>query len=143
MIKKYCIEIGTDSHEIIQLLEDKIYEHNSSKTGSDNGCIFTRIVRSENKEIIAGIAGWTWAGVCEIRQLWVHEDMRKNGIGTILLEAAEMHAKSKGCVTILVRSYSFQAPHFYEKYGYKTEYILHDFPDGYSYFIFSKTLTKP
>jgi GNAT superfamily N-acetyltransferase len=87
---------------------------------------FSRIVRDENKDIIAGIAGWTWAGVCEATQLWVN--VRKNGIGKLLSEAAEVEAKSRGCRMILVKSYSFQAPHFYEGYGYKTEQYSKWFP---------------
>jgi ribosomal protein S18 acetylase RimI-like enzyme len=140
MYKKYCIEFGTDSQQVIQLLEDKIYEHNSTEVNKDDGCFFSRIVRDESKDIIGGIAGWTWARVCEITQLWVDENVRKNGIGKILLEAAEAEAKSKGCLAILVRSYSFQAPHFYEKNGYKIEHILNGFPQGYSYYILRKRI---
>jgi ribosomal protein S18 acetylase RimI-like enzyme len=134
------METGVDSHRLIQLLEDKIYEHNSAKINKDDGLLFSRIVRDENKDIIAGIAGWTWASVCEITQLWVDETSRKNGIGKMLLEAAEAEAKSKGCLTILVKSYSFQAPHFYEKYGYRTEHILNGFPDGHSYYTLAKRI---
>ena len=140
MYKKYCIEIGIDSQQVIQLLEDKIYEHNSTKVNEDDGCLFSRIVRDESKDIIGGIAGWNWAGVCEITQLWVDEKVRKKGIGKILLAAAEMEAKSKGCNTILVRSYSFQAPRFYERYGYRVDHILKGFPDGYNYFILLKRI---
>jgi len=140
MNKKYCTEPGTDPYKIIQLLEDKIYEHNSTKIKKDDGCLFSRIVRDENKDIIAGITGWTWAGVCEITQLWVNENARKNGIGKMLLEAAEAEAKSKCCYTILVRSYGFQAPHFYERYGFRIGHILSDFPEGHSYYILTKRI---
>jgi ribosomal protein S18 acetylase RimI-like enzyme len=60
----------------------------------------------------------------------------------MLLEAAEVEAKSKGCLTILVRSYSFQAPQFYERHGYKIEHILNGFPEGYSYYILQKGLAE-
>jgi ribosomal protein S18 acetylase RimI-like enzyme len=140
MDKKYCIESGTDPHQVIQLLEDKIYEHNSTKTNKDDGFLFSRIVRDNNKDIIAGIAGWIWASICEITQLWVDEKVRKNGVGKMLLEAAEAEAKSKGCITILVRSYGFQAPHFYERYGYKIEHILNGFPEGHSYYFLAKKI---
>jgi len=140
MNKKYCIEPGIDSQEVIQMLEDKIYEHNSTRIKKDDGCLFSSIVRDESKNIIAGIAGWTWANACEITQLWVDENARKNRIGEMLLEAAEAEAKSKGCLTILVKSYSFQAPHFYERYGYKIQHILNGFPAGYSYYILTKSI---
>src|SRR5262245_59167075 len=109
-MQKYQMEIGTDPYSVIQLLEDKIYEYNSKKINEDNGLLFSRLVRDENKSIIAGVAGWTWASICEITQLWVDVNSRKNGIGKMLLDAAELEAKSKGCQSILVRSYSFQAP---------------------------------
>ena len=140
MKEKYCIEVGIDSHHVIQLLEDKIYKHNSTEINKDDGCLFSKIVRDENEDIIAGISGWTWASACEITQLWVDENARKNGIGKMLLEAAEVEAKSKGCLTILVKSYSFQAPHFYEKYGFKIKNILDGFPEGYSYYTLAKRI---
>jgi ribosomal protein S18 acetylase RimI-like enzyme len=138
--KPYHIEAGIDSHQEIQLLEDKIYEHNAAALNKNDGLLFSRIARDNNREIIGGIAGWTWAEACEITQLWVDERARKRGIGKKLLEAAEEEAKAKGCITVLVRSYSFQAPHFYEKYGYKAELILNGFPKGYSYYILAKKI---
>ena len=138
MEEKYCIEAGLDSHQVIQFLEDRIYEHNSTTIDRDDGRLFSKILRDENNEIIAGIAGWTWARVCEITQLWVDEKVRKTGIGKMLLEAAETEAKNRGCITVLVKSYSFQAPHFYERFGYDVEHILYGFPKGYRYY----TLTK-
>lgn len=140
MSKKYIIEIGTDSQQVIQLLEDRIYEYNSAKINRDDGLLFSRIVRNGNKDIIGGIAGWTWAGVCEITQLWVDEKERQNGIGKMLLEAVETEAKSKGCLIVLIKTYSFQAPHFYERNGYKIEQTLNDFPLGYSYYMLTKRI---
>ena len=138
MDKKYSIETATDTEQIIQFLEDRIYEHNSSKLNKGDGQVFSRIVRDENKNIVAGIGGWTWAGICEITQLWVDERVRKNGIGKMLLEAAEAEAKNRGCHGILVRSYSFQAPDFYQKHGYTIEHIINDFPIGHSYYFLTK-----
>jgi len=136
--KKYSIEVGIDSQQVIQFLEDRIYEHNSTSIDKDDGLLFSRIVRDENNDVIGGVAGWTWARVCEITQLWVDEKVRGMGIGKMLLEAAEAEARNKGCVTALVKSYSFQSPHFYERYGYKIEHILYGFPEGHRYY----TLTK-
>src|SRR5215467_10414440 len=101
MNNKYSIEIGKDSYQIIQLLEEKLYEHNAATINKDDANLFSRIVRDENKKIIAGISGWTWANVCEITQVWVDEKVRNKGLGKMLLKAAEEEAKSKGCHTIL------------------------------------------
>jgi GNAT superfamily N-acetyltransferase len=140
MFNEYNVEAGIDSQQIIQQLEDKIYEHNSKAINKDDGCLFSRIVRDKNKNIVAGVGGWTWANACEITQLWVDKTVRKKGLGKMLLEAAEREAKDKGCLTVIIKSYSFQAPHFYEKHGYRTEYKLDDFPIGYSYYILTKKI---
>lgn len=140
MKENYCIEDGGDSAQVTQFLEDKIYEYNSNRLKKYDGCYFSKIIRDKNKNIIAGVGGWTWAGACEIAQLWVDESARKLGLGKKLLESAESEAKSKGCLTVLVRTYSFQAPGFYEKYGYKTEYMLSEFPEGFNYYILTKRI---
>ena len=140
MANKYTIEKVINPHHVIQLLEDRIYEHNSTETHDDDGCLFSTVVRNEDSDIIAGIAGWTWAGICEITQLWVDKEVRNMGIGKILLEAAEFEARNKGCLNILVRTYSFQAPYFYQKYGYRIEHVLKAFPKAYDYFILLKRI---
>lgn len=140
MSTKYRVETGEDSHQVIQLLDDKIYEYNSAKTHQSNGALFSRIVKADGGEIIAGIAGWTWAGACEITLFWVHEGFREKGIGTLLLEAAEEEARNKKCSRILVKSYSFQAPHFYERHGFVVEHIMENFPEGFSYYTLMKMI---
>lgn len=140
MDKKYHITTETDHHRIIQFLEDRLYEHNAGKVHTDDGNLFSIVARSENNDIIAGIAGWTWTGACEIAQLWVAEAFQDQGIGLQLLLAAEAQAQSKGCSIILVRSYSFQAPAFYEKHGYRTQHIIDEFPPGHCYHILTKKI---
>jgi GNAT superfamily N-acetyltransferase len=140
MDKKYQLETTTDHHRIIELLEDKLYEHNAQKVNSDDGRLFSMIIRSEKNEIVAGIAGWTWAGASEITQLWVDEFVRKEGLGKILLTAAETEARSQNCRRILVRTFGFQAPAFYERHGYRPEHVVDDFPPGHRYHLLIKDL---
>jgi len=124
----------------IRYLEDMIYEHNSSKTNKKNGKLFSKLIYDFGNKIIAGITGWTWAGACEITLLWVKEEYTKKGFGKILLESAEAEAKKEKCEVILLRSYSFQAPSFYRKFGYKVEFETKDFPAGHSFFCLVKRL---
>ncbi len=133
-------EYVRDAQQVIQFLEDRLYDYNAAALGKHDGALFSWVLRDDDKKIVAGVAGWTWAGICEITQLWVHESLRKKGIGKKLLEAAEAEAKSKGCYKLLVRSYGFQAPHFYKRYGYNVEHELKDFPRGFGYYILLKNL---
>jgi len=140
MDKEYHVEIGMDSSQVVQFLDERIYEHNSASINKWDGSIFSRIVRDEGGGIIAGIAGWTWAGACEITLFWVNESLRKRGIGKLLLQAAEEEARSKNCLVILVRSYSFQAPHFYEQHGFSVEHVMDNFPHGFRHYTLIKKI---
>lgn len=119
------------SAEELQFLEDRLYEFNSAQTGQDDGQLFAFLVRNEQQEIVAGLSGWTWAHACEIRTLWVHPAWRGQGFGRRLLESAEQEAQACGCNVILIGSYSFQAPEFYQKCGYRLAWQLNDFPPGH------------
>ncbi|HEY6900170.1 MAG TPA: GNAT family N-acetyltransferase, partial [Puia sp.] len=136
----YRIDAGSAPEQIIAMLEEKLYEHNSKRIGKGGGDLFCRVVRSSGDEIIGGVAGWIWAGACEISQLWVDERVRGEGIGQLLLGAAEEEARSRGGVTVLIRSFSFQAPQFYVKNGYRVEHVIDDFPPGYRYYILMKAI---
>jgi len=114
-------------------LEARLYEHNSAQTKQDDGQLFAFMVRNEQQEIVAGISGWTWAHACEIRDLWVHPALRGQGYGERLLASAEEEAQLHGCKVILLASYGFQAPEFYQKHGYELALQLNDFPPGHQY----------
>ena len=128
------------TQEEIQFLEDRIYEYNAGKTNRNDGELFSKLVYDSNNSIIAGITGWTWASACEITLFWVKYEHRNNGYGEILLKAAEAEAEKKKCKAIILRTYSFQAPRFYQKYGYQVEFETRDFPEGHNYFCLIKRL---
>ena len=41
----------------------------------------------------------------------------------------------------MVRTFSFQAPKFYRKYGFEIVHTIDDFPAGYQYHILTKQLS--
>jgi len=140
MNEHYHIELPKDQREAIRLLEDRIYEYNSSAIKRNDGRLFSILIKGDSQRVVAGVAGWTWASACEITDLWVSQGERKKGMGKRLLEAAEAEARKSGCSQILIRSYSFQAPHFYEKYGFKIEHVINGFPEEHKYYFLTKRL---
>jgi ribosomal protein S18 acetylase RimI-like enzyme len=133
MQTKHILTKCIPSSEEGKFLEDRLYEFNSLQTGQGDGELFAFFIRNDNQEIMGGISGWTWANACKIQSLWVHPAWRRNGCGSDLLEAAEKEARERDCRVILVESYSFQAPAFYQKHGYELIWQLYDFPPGYHY----------
>jgi ribosomal protein S18 acetylase RimI-like enzyme len=119
----------------IDYLEDRLYDHNSRATGSNDGRrLAFAAVDAEGAEIGA-IAGYSWAGMAEIKQLWVHEAHRARGLGQKLLNSAVTEAAFRGCQCVWVMSYDFQAPGFYEKSGFRRVVELADWPPGHSHFV--------
>jgi GNAT superfamily N-acetyltransferase len=141
MNTNHILTKGTPTAEELQFLDDRIYEFNSAKTGKDDGQLFAIFIRNEQQEIVAGLSGWTWAQACEIQNLWVDSAWRGQGYGRDLLQSAEAEARARGCKIILLSSYSFQAPGFYQKYGYQLAWQLDDFPPGHQNCFLVKHLT--
>ena len=79
-------------------------------------------------ELVAGLSGWTWGIAAGIAMTWVRADSRGTGLGTTLLEAFEAEARSRGCAHVFVTSFTFQAPGFYERHGYREIFRWHGVP---------------
>jgi GNAT superfamily N-acetyltransferase len=117
--------------EQLGFLEDRIYEYNVSATGIDDGSWLGVLVRDESGAVVAGLSGTTWGACCKIRDVWVREDLRRQGMGTRLLDAAESEAKRRGCRQVVLASHSFQAPDFYRKRGFEVFAVIDDDPIGH------------
>jgi GNAT superfamily N-acetyltransferase len=129
--------------QLVQYLEDRLYEFNSNATRITDGAWLAIFVRDEAKRIVAGICGSTWGGCCEIRQFWVEESRRKQGLGTRLLGAAEQEARRRGCRQIILSTFTFQAPGFYAKHGFQALATVDDYPHGHQSLVLRKHLGEP
>ena len=112
-------------------LEQRLYEFNSRAIGRDDGRSLGFVVEAGG-ETVAGAAGYTWAGIGEVAQLWVREDQRGLGLGSALMAAAIAECRARDCRFVFVASHSFQAPAFYERLGFDTIAIIPDKPLGYA-----------
>ena len=139
MSESELVIVSEPSPEQVQYLEDRIYEFNSGVTGIGDGAWLAIFVKHEGR-IVAGICGSTWGGCCEIRQFWVEDARRHQGLGTRLLEAAEQEAHRRGCRQILLMTFTFQAPAFYAKHGFEVIAVVDDHPHGHQNLLLRKRL---
>jgi GNAT superfamily N-acetyltransferase len=123
-----------------EYLDDQINAFNVAQTGKHDYQPLAFVLRDDENVLVAGIAGWTWAGGCEIRSLWVAEAWRGHGLGTRLLALAEQEATRRGCKTVVLDTHSFQAPNFYVKQGYLLTGVVDDYPPGARRYFFHKRL---
>jgi GNAT superfamily N-acetyltransferase len=89
-----------------------------------------------------GIAkAYTQWGWCHLERLFVDVKMRGCGVGTQLLETVERHAAMRGCHSIHLESFTFQAPEFYLKNGYEVFGQLQSYPAGHAQLSLRKLLS--
>ena len=111
-----------------QIIGDLIRSYNRSKREVAESEPLNLYVEDDSGELMAGLVGETFGNWLEIEYLFVKEDIRGQGIGSQLLQQAESEAKKRNCRFAFVNTYQFQAPAFYQKYGYKEVFTLKDYP---------------
>lgn len=137
------IEITTDrASEIGTFLTDRIYEFNAKATGFFDGEEFAAAIRNGAGHIVAGANGHTWGGCCHIANLWVHESVRHQGVGSRLVQAIELHALAKHCTQIVLSSHTFQAPDFYRTLGFVEQARIPNYPNGHADIHFCRFLAQ-
>lgn len=134
------LEDDAECEALGAFLAERIYEFNAEATGYFDGRLLAGCIRSETGDVIAGFNGHTWGGCCELSYVWVHEQYRGRGLGTLLLRAAESEALARGCVRLVLASHDFQAPGFYERLGYERKYAVEGRPSGHASIIYAKVL---
>ncbi len=114
----------SDIDDIHAMLKEYNLNHREASKNVPIGIFY----EDGNNKKLAGLTGETFGNWLCIKYLFVAEQLRKMGIGSELLAAAEKEAKQRGCKYSFVDTFSFQAPEFYKKHGYKEVFALEDYP---------------
>lgn len=113
-----------------------------AKTGpADDLKEFAVFLRGEAGQVTGGILGFTQWGAMTLTHLWLHEKVRGQGHGKLLLEKAEVLARKRDCRLILVDCFDFQPVDFFAKRDYRVYGTLDNHPEGHKRFYLRKTLT--
>ncbi len=112
------LTIGDRDADLDARLDAELSEYNLATSGVHVRSEFTVKIEDDAGELVAGLSGWTWGTCAGISLVWVREERRTQGAGARLLAAAERVARERGCHQIVVSSFTFQAPGFYERHGF-------------------------
>lgn len=125
----------------VDALEQHLYAFNAERTGYADGAGLAFVAEAYG-EPIGAVAGHTWGGVCELKQVWVAESWRGRGVGRELMQAAIAEAKARGCADVFLATYDFQAPDFYKRLGFAEVARLADKPRGHTEFVMRLSLPR-
>ena len=106
--------------DLDQRLSEELDRFNAAATrGSEPARELTVQLLDDASALAAGLSGWTWGVAAGIGMTWVRDDVRRHGLGGRLLALFEDEARARGCTHVFVTSFTFQAPSFYERHGYR------------------------
>ena len=127
------------SPEDRDLIDEGLGAYNAAFLSDNRYSYFGIFVRDDAGKIQAGLVGYCYAGWLFVNLLWVHEDLRRTGIGQMLLAEAERHGTQFGCHSSFLDTFSFQGPNFYPKFGYR-EFARLDYPPDHQRIFLKKQL---
>ena len=115
-------------------------EFNSRNAGEDQMRELCLALYSPDQEIVGGVIAETYWNWLFVNVMWVKEELRGQGYGAQLLKMTEEEAIKRGARYAYLDTFSFQAPEFYSRNGYKVFGELKDFPPGHQRFFYEKEL---
>lgn len=127
------------SWEDREFVNNALGDYNEAFLEDKRWSYFGIFVRGAGPTIRAGLVGNCYAGWLFINLLWVHEELRRSGIGSGLMAEAERHGREFGCHSAWVDTFTFQGPKFYPRLGYE-EFARLDYPPGHARLFFKKQL---
>ncbi len=132
---------GAGADEFVQRIRQELARYNELKTGDRHWCPLVLSLTDANAQIIGGLVGELFWNAVHVELLWVADEHRRRGYGRRLMQKVEGEARARGADLVYLNTFSFQAPAFYERLGYKQFGELPDTPKGAKRMWYVKKLT--
>jgi GNAT superfamily N-acetyltransferase len=123
-----------------EVISGGISNFNLNHAGSDAATPLCVVLRDESRQTLSGLIGDIYYGWLYVSLMYLREDMRGLGYGERILQRAEEEACKRGVKDVYLDTFSFQAPGFYQKLGYRVFGELVDFPPGHTRHFMTKRL---
>jgi GNAT superfamily N-acetyltransferase len=128
------------SREVSELLWRGLIRYNRTQAGPLRYTRTVLSVRDANGKIAGGLILENYWKESYVELLWVSSKMRGRDLGTRLILEAEKRARRRGSKLLHLNTFSFQAPRFYEKLGFRRFGALHGSPEGASRYFYVKRI---
>ncbi|GGQ37519.1 GNAT family N-acetyltransferase [Streptomyces mutabilis] len=134
------LHVGGADDDLEKRLDDELTAFNTAAArGARTRPLTVRATDAEGA-LIGGLTGWTWSTLASVEMLWVREDQRQAGWGSRFMREAEDEAARRGCTDMIVSTYTFQAPGFYPRLGFRERGRIQGVPGGHEDVYFHKRI---
>jgi len=125
------IQVETQHGEARRAVLKGLRAYNARAAGQKIDHLPLSLTLREKRDIVGGFVGDTHLGWLFVEFFWIDEKYRRKGAGRALIGAAEDEARKRGVKNVYLDTFSFQAPEFYQKLGYREFGRLNDYPAGH------------
>lgn len=115
--------------------------YNHAKTRRNDYRPIVVAIDDDSGQVVGGLWGRTAYDWLFVELLFVPESLRGQGVGTDVMRRAEAEAIARGCHSVWLDTFEFQARGFYERLGYSCFGELDNYPPGSSRYFMRKVLT--
>ena len=139
----HIVVTDTPDTEAEAVIRDGLSAYNFEKAGyRDHRPLAILVCDRETGEVVGGLLGGTSFGLLRIDRFFLPESLRKQGLGTRIIKAAEEEGRRRGCGRALLTTLSFQAPGFYKLQGWEVLAELDGDPPAPTRFLMTKRLSQ-
>jgi GNAT superfamily N-acetyltransferase len=132
------------SAEDERVIRDGLSAYNLEKAGyRDFRPLAVLLSDPATGEVVGGLYGSSSMGLLRIDRFFLPEGLRKQGLGSKILAAAEEEGARRGCSRAILSTLSFQAPGFYQRQGWQVLGRIDCDPPGHTRFMMTKRLVSP
>jgi len=124
-----------DHESVHKAVLDSLIAFNDTKAGESAFRPLAFAIEDDRGHTIGGLSAATAYGWLFVELLFVPESLRGQGVGTRLIQLAEAEAVARGCHSVWLDTFEFQARGFYERLGYTCFGELKNYPAGSRYFM--------
>ena len=122
-------------------IRDGLSDYNFDKAGyRDHRPLAILVNDPDSGEVVGGLIGRTSFGLLYVDRFFLPEQLRKQGLGSRIIAAAEAEAIRRGCSRAVLTTLSFQAPGFYQRQGWTVLGRIECDPPGHTRFLMTKIL---
>jgi len=138
--KERIVAERSNARAVSRQLWDGLVRYNRKTAGPFRYTRTVLSVRDGKGGLLGGLILQSYWKESYVELLWLSDRARGRGTGRRLIEEAERRARRRGSLLIHLNTYSFQAPGFYEKLGFKRVGGMTGSPPGESRHFYVKRL---
>lgn len=132
--------LESPEQKLIDYLDKKIDDFNWANWEVSERIPLAAQIKNDQGDVIAGAAARSFGDWLLLDTLWVSEELRGQNIGSKILKQMEAAGKKRGCTKCRLDTLNFQAMPFYQKHGYKTQWVQQGYPKTGCKYIMLKQL---